>query len=70
MKKDLDKKPSKGLPPTPEVPVSVILGIQNYDTRFVSAPPPYLNFRALCPIKNFAINCKMPYTAYGFLKVN
>ena len=39
MKKDLDKKPSKGLPPTPEVPVSVVLGIQSYDIRFVSAPP-------------------------------
>ena len=37
MKKDLDKKPSKGLPPTPEVTVSVVLGNHNYDNRFVSA---------------------------------
>ena len=52
MKKDLDKKPSKGLPPTPEVPVSVVLGIQNYDIRFVSAPP-LSEFPSLRPYQKF-----------------
>ena len=52
MKKDLDKKPSKGLPPTPEVPVSGGLGIQNYDIRFVSAPPSS-EFPILMPHQRF-----------------
>jgi len=41
MKKDLDKKPSKGLPPTPEVPVSAYANTQQLLPLFTSLSLPF-----------------------------
>jgi len=41
MKKDLDKKPSKGLPPTPEVPVSANANTQQLPPLFTSLSLPF-----------------------------